>query len=87
MTGEGVTTNPVPGTTVGPLPVNGAIAPLNGSGLFQTTLPVTATVGGMPARVLYYGSAPGIIYGVMQVNVEIPANAPSGTCPTAARCR
>ena len=41
-------------------------------------LPVTATVGGVPATVEYYGSAPGIIYGVMQVNIRIPANAPSG---------
>jgi uncharacterized protein (TIGR03437 family) len=69
MTGEGVTS---------PVPANGALAPLNGSGLFQPTSQVTATVGGLPARILYYGSAPGIVYGVMQVNVEIPANAPSG---------
>ena len=27
---------------------------------------------------LQTGSAPGIVYGVMQVNVEIPSNAPSG---------
>jgi uncharacterized protein (TIGR03437 family) len=26
----------------------------------------------------YYGSAPGILYGVMQVNVRIPANTPTG---------
>jgi len=39
---------------------------------------VTATVGGIPAEVQYYGSAPGLIYGVMQVNVKIPGNAPSG---------
>jgi len=69
MTGEGVT-SPVGG--------NGAFAPTNGTGLFKTTLPVTATVGGLPATVQYYGSAPGIVYGVMQVNVEISANAPSG---------
>jgi uncharacterized protein (TIGR03437 family) len=72
MTGEGVTS---------PVPLNGAIAPLNGTGLFQPTQAVTATVGGVPARVLYYGSAPGIVYGVMQVNIEIPANAPSGAAP------
>ena len=29
----------------------------------------------------YYGSAPGAIYGVMQVNVQIPANAPTGVQP------
>ena len=69
MTGEGVTS---------PVPANGSLAPADGTGLFKTTLAVTATVGGVPARVIYYGSAPGIIYGVMQANVEIPANAPSG---------
>ena len=41
-------------------------------------LPVTATIGGIPATVQYYGTAPGIVYGVMQVNILIPANAPSG---------
>ena len=69
MTGEGLTM---------PTPANGAVAPTTGSGLFKPTLPVTATVGGIPAEVQYYGSAPGLIYGVMQVNVKIPANAPSG---------
>jgi uncharacterized protein (TIGR03437 family) len=26
----------------------------------------------------YYGSAPSLIYGVMQVNIRTPSNAPSG---------
>jgi trimeric autotransporter adhesin len=69
MTGEGVTS---------PNSTTGAVAPINGSGLNKPVLaPVTATVAGIPADVTYYGSAPGIIYGVMQVNVRIPANAPS----------
>jgi uncharacterized protein (TIGR03437 family) len=38
----------------------------------------TATIGNLPALVQYYGSAPGLVSGVMQVNVQIPANAPSG---------
>jgi trimeric autotransporter adhesin len=36
-------------------------------------LPVSATVGGMPAEVLYAGVAPGLIQGVMQINVAIPS--------------
>ena len=68
MTGEGQTD---------PAGVNGLVTPLNGSGLKKPQLPVTATVGGRPAIVKYYGSAPGIVSGVMQVNVEIPADAPS----------
>ena len=69
MTGEG-TTAPASG--------DGVVAPIDGTGLYKPILAVTATVGGVPATVEYYGSAPGIIYGVMQVNVRIPANAPSG---------
>jgi len=72
MTGEGVTS---------PASVDGAIAPVNGSGLFKPVQNVTATVGGIPATVAYYGTAPGIVYGVMQVNVVIPANAPTGSLP------
>jgi uncharacterized protein (TIGR03437 family) len=69
MTGEG-TTAPASG--------DGVVAPIDGTGLYKPIQAVTATVGGLPATVEYYGSAPGIIYGVMQVNVRIPANAPSG---------
>jgi len=37
-------------------------------------LPVTATVGGMPATVQFAGAAPGYL-GLQQINVLIPANA------------
>jgi uncharacterized protein (TIGR03437 family) len=69
MTGEGTTQ---------PASPDGAIAPVNGTGLNKPVLPVTATVNGVPATIEYYGSAPGIVYGVMQVNVRIPAGTPSG---------
>jgi uncharacterized protein (TIGR03437 family) len=68
MTGEGIA----------PTSFDGGVAPTNGSGLFKPVVPVTATIGGIPATVEYYGSAPGIIYGVMQVNIRVPANAPTG---------
>jgi uncharacterized protein (TIGR03437 family) len=73
MTGEGVTN--------GPSSVTGTLAPLDGTGLYHPVGTVTATVGGLPAQVLYSGSAPGLVYGVMQVNVQIPANSPSGAQP------
>ena len=69
MTGEGATQPP--GTT-------GAVAGTSGNPLNKTPLTVTATVGGQPATVEYYSEAPGIVYGVMQVNVRIPANTSSG---------
>jgi uncharacterized protein (TIGR03437 family) len=73
MTGEGQTS---------PAGVTGAIAPVNVPAPWkQPLLKATATIGGLPAPVQYYGSAPGEISGVMQVNVQIPANAPSGALP------
>jgi uncharacterized protein (TIGR03437 family) len=72
MTGEGITS---------PASTTGELAPTNGSGLNHPNLTVTATVGGVAAQVQYSGSAPGIVYGVMQVNVQIPANAPAGSLP------
>jgi uncharacterized protein (TIGR03437 family) len=66
MTGEGL---------LSPSGTSGNLADLN---LKYCATPVLATVGGIPATVYYAGSAPGLVYGVMQVNVEIPATAPSG---------
>jgi uncharacterized protein (TIGR03437 family) len=72
MTGEGLTQ---------PASTTGGIAPSDGTGLNKPPLNVTATVGGLTAKVEYYGSAPGIIYGVMQVNVRIPTGVSSGPQP------
>jgi uncharacterized protein (TIGR03437 family) len=50
--------------------------------LYNPTAVVTATIGGQPAAVQYAGSAPGSIYGVMQVNVQVPPNiSPGSTVP------
>jgi uncharacterized protein (TIGR03437 family) len=40
--------------------------------------PVSATVGGMDAPIIFAGQAPGLIAGATQVNVQIPQNAPIG---------
>jgi uncharacterized protein (TIGR03437 family) len=73
VTGEGQT-NP-PGVDGKP-----AKAPLP-----APVLPVTATLAGQSAIVTYAGAAPGLVAGVMQVNVQIPANliATVGTGPVA----
>jgi uncharacterized protein (TIGR03437 family) len=42
---------------------------------------VTATVGGLPATVLYAGAAPGFISGFMQINLRLPSALPAGTHP------
>jgi uncharacterized protein (TIGR03437 family) len=46
-----------------------------------TRLPVTASIAGSPAEVIYAGSAPGLIAGLVQINVKVPADATPG--PTA----
>jgi len=72
MTGEGQTN---------PQGVDGAVIPAVASALKKPVLPVTVTIGGVDAKVEYAGSAPGLVSGVMQVNVTIPATAPLGTQP------
>jgi uncharacterized protein (TIGR03437 family) len=67
VTGEGVTTAPAG--------VDGAVV----TNLYKPLAQVTATVGTQTASVQYAGSAPGSLYGVMQVNIQIPDNAPSGS--------
>jgi uncharacterized protein (TIGR03437 family) len=46
--------------------------------LSQPVLPVTAQIGGQTADVLYAGGAPGIVAGVIQVNLRIPAASQTG---------
>jgi uncharacterized protein (TIGR03437 family) len=52
--------------------------------IYNDTLPapvlaVTAKVGGVSAQVAYGAQAPGIVSGVAQVNLVIPADAPTGS--------
>ena len=54
-----------------PLPADGQIALT----LATTKTPVTATIDGAPAQVLYAGAAPKLINGVVQVNVLVPPGA------------
>lgn len=58
-----------------PAGVDGLLAT---AGLPQPRLPVSVTIGGNAAQVLYAGAAPGFVAGSMQINVTIPANAPTG---------
>jgi uncharacterized protein (TIGR03437 family) len=52
------------------------------TGIALTQSPVQATVGGIPAEVMYAGAAPGLIDGVVQINVRLPASlAPTDSAP------
>jgi uncharacterized protein (TIGR03437 family) len=65
LTGTGQTTPP-------------AVTGLVNTTLKNSLLTYTATIGGLPAQVVYQGTAPGLVEGVMQFNIVVPANAPSG---------
>ena len=47
----------------------------------QPLLPLSVSIGDQPATVTFFGQAPGVVAGVMQVNAQIPAGLPSGEVP------
>ena len=57
--------------------VDGAFA----AGAGTQTLTVTATIGGLDANVGYAGPAPGLVNGVLQVNLTVPAGLATGPQP------
>lgn len=69
----------------------GALHPTPSDGEIEQTLAttgsaVTATIGGVAADVLYAGAAPGLVAGVVQVNVRVPAGvAPNSAAPISLR--
>jgi uncharacterized protein (TIGR03437 family) len=40
---------------------------------------VSAQIGGVDAPVTYAGDAPGLVSGALQINIQVPATAPTGT--------
>jgi uncharacterized protein (TIGR03437 family) len=72
MTGEGQTSPP---------DVTGAITTATLPPPQVTPAPlqlIQIWIDGQPALLKYAGEAPGMVAGVMQLNVQIPADAPSG---------
>jgi len=59
----------------------GVAPPVAGS----QVLPLTATIGGLNAAVLYSGPAPNLVNGVLQVNLTIPAGLTPGAHPVVIR--
>jgi uncharacterized protein (TIGR03437 family) len=57
-----------------PASVDGLLTPVS-QDYPLPVLPVSVSIGGQPAHVLYAGAAPGMIAGVMQINAVVPANA------------
>ncbi len=69
------------GATMPVLP-DGSLAPLNPPFAVPVTLP-GASVDGLPAQVLYAGPAPGEIYGLTQINIQLPAGLAAGAVSVA----
>jgi uncharacterized repeat protein (TIGR01451 family) len=57
----------------------GLYAPVSADGLTRLVQTVSATVGGVPAQVLFAGQAPGYTTGLQQIDILVPVNAPKGT--------
>jgi uncharacterized protein (TIGR03437 family) len=74
VTGEGQT---IPAGRTGKITSVAAKGPLTPQPIQQ----VSVTVDGHSANVLFYGEAPGIVAGMMQINVEVPPGARSGEVP------
>ena len=58
-------------TALSPVKVGGFLS-LYATGGGNSNLPVSATIGGVPAAVQYAGQAPGQPAGLMQINVQVP---------------
>jgi uncharacterized protein (TIGR03437 family) len=76
LTGEGQTS---PAGVTGSVTQAAATPPYTPAPL----LPVAALVNNSPATIEFYGEAPGLVAGVLQVNVLIPAGTPAGNVPIA----
>ena len=81
VTGEGLTTATATDQqkqdNTGKITVAAATAPFTP----QPLLPVGVTIDGQPVTPFFFGEAPGLVSGVMQVNVRIPATARTGDLP------
>ena len=74
VTGEGQT---VPSGVTGKVTTVSLTPPLTP----VPQLPVSVLIDGQPSTVAFAGEAPGLVSGVMQLNVQIPATARSGSVP------
>jgi uncharacterized protein (TIGR03437 family) len=63
-----------------PLLADGSIVPMT-SDTPTPVLPVTVTIGGTSAELLYVGSVPGQAIGLLQINVRLPQGLFSGAQP------
>jgi uncharacterized protein (TIGR03437 family) len=61
--------------------VDGKLAGAGGNPLPKPILPVSVTIDGQDAQVLYAGAAPEMVSGLLQINVKVPTNTKTGAVP------
>lgn len=59
-----------------PQPEDGAV--IQGETLPRPLQPISVSIGGQPAEVLYAGAAPGLVAGVIQINARVPPSVSGG---------
>ncbi len=69
------------GGVMNPGVATGSVTSSTGTSFPQPLAAVSATVGGQNATVLYAGAAPGFLSGLMQFNLQLPSNLPTGPQP------
>ena len=57
---------------------DGQVVDPTGQNLPRPDLPIKVKIGGVEARVIYAGGAPGLVLGVWQLNVEVPLDIEPG---------
>jgi uncharacterized protein (TIGR03437 family) len=73
------------GTGAGQTNPPGVDGQLAGAVLPKPLLPVSVTIGGKDAQVLYAGAAPGLVAGILQVDVQLPEGLSSPVVPVVLR--
>jgi uncharacterized protein (TIGR03437 family) len=67
------------GGQTSPAGITGSVSP--GNQLLRITGPVSATIGGVNAPVEFIGAAPGLVTGVVQANLRVPAGVSGSNLP------
>jgi uncharacterized protein (TIGR03437 family) len=65
------------GAPNGPVLPTGTVAPASANPIYQTIEIPNVTIGGVPAKVLFSGLAPGFA-GVYQINIQVPTGVTTG---------
>ncbi len=79
--GTGIAIYATGGGQLSPAGTTGLVQPSTGTSFPLNAAPVTATIGGVPVQVLYAGAAPSLVSGVMQINVLVGQDVPTGVQP------